>query len=168
MSETYPRRQSRLRGRDYSKPGGYFVTLCTFNQADIFGEVAGGLVRLNEIGQIVADTWRWLPSRYPYVTLDEWCVMPNHLHGIVRLTTTDAMRGTAGSPEIRVKPVGRLVGAFKTSSTNRVNRMRGTPGAVIWQRNFWDRVIRDEDELSRIRDYIRRNPTACGARTFTV
>jgi REP-associated tyrosine transposase len=77
--------------------------------------------------------------------LDEWCVMPNHLHGILVLT------GRGGS---RTAPTGD----FKTVSTKHINRLRNTPGAVVWQRNFWERVIRDDAEMDRIRVYIRDNP----------
>ena len=171
MSRSYSRRHLRLRGRDYSKAGAYFVTICTINQADLFGTVVGAQVRLTDIGRVVADTWDWLPSRYAHVRLDEWCVMPNHLHGILVLTTRVARAETDGCPERAsgpVKSLGRLVGAFKTKSTNHANRLRGTPGAVLWQRDFWDRVIRNDDELSRVREYIRRNPAQYAPRTFTM
>ena len=128
-------------------------------------------MRLSAFGEIVEESWRWLASQNVHVTLDEWRVMPNHVHGILVLTTAVApgeTRGAAGTDDSFRKPLGRLVGAFKTRSTNRVNRMRGTPGAVIWQRNFWDRVIRDDDELRRIREYIRGNVAAYRPRTFTL
>jgi REP element-mobilizing transposase RayT len=82
------RRSVRLKGYDYAQAGAYFVTICTQNRECLFGDVTDGQVRLNEWGQVVADSWLWLSDRYPYV-LDEWVVMPNHLHGIMILTGPD-------------------------------------------------------------------------------
>ena len=174
VSEMDPRsgrRNLRLPTRDYAASGAYFVTLTSSNNADLFGAVVAGQVCLNQVGEIVAANWRWLASRYPHVTLDEWCLMPNHLHGIVVLTTAVAVAETSGAddaPGSPLKPLGRLIGAFKTRSTNQVNRARGTPGAILWHRNFWDRIIRDEFELARTREYIRRNPGAYRPRTFNL
>ena len=105
---------------------------------------------VNDAGRVAAESWRWLASQYPYVTLDEWTVMPNHLHGILILT---GRGGSRTAPT--VKPLGRLIGAFKTVSTRRINQLRRTPGALVWQRNFWEHIVRDEPELQRIRTYIR-------------
>jgi REP element-mobilizing transposase RayT len=154
------RRNRRLPGRDYAA-GAYFVTVCAQQRGGVFGENVAGEVRLNDIGNIVAEAWRWLPCRYPNVTLGEWCVMPDHLHGIVILTapTTVDPQGTTADHQ-RCRPLGRLIGAFKTVSTKNVNLLRGTPGAILWQRDFWDRVVRDDVEMIRIRRYIRENPMA--------
>lgn len=171
MANHARRRNLRLPGRGYAAPGSYFVTITTVNHADLFGTVVSGQVRLNVVGELVAENWRWLPTRYPHLALDEWCLMPNHLHGIVVLTTAVAVVETSGvrdDPGASPKPLGRLIGAFKTRSTNQVNCMRQTPGAVIWHRNYWDRVIRDGGELARIRDYIRGNPGAYRPRSLTV
>ncbi|MGA2629381.1 MAG: transposase, partial [Terriglobia bacterium] len=107
------------------------------------------------LGEIVAACWQWLEKRYEHVKLDEWVVMPNHLHGIIVITE-------GGSRTAPTKPLGRLVGAFKTASTSRVNAERRTPGAQLWQRDFYERVIRNERELELIRDYIRTNPIRWG------
>ena len=110
-----------------------------------------------------------LESQYRHVTLDEWCLMPDHLHGILVLTdgaggshaTTALARASTGVDDTAAgmerKPVGRLGGAFKTVSTKRKNFLRNTRGAVLWQRNFWDHVVRDDADLDRIRRYIRQN-----------
>jgi REP element-mobilizing transposase RayT len=170
MASTHGRRQLRWGRWDYWKPGSYFITISTINSADLLGQVVGARMRLNAVGQIVADTWQWLGSHYPGVTLDEWMVMPTHLHEILVLTTAAARPKTVGDTNsaTRRKPVGELIGAFETRSTKPVNRLRETPGAALWQRNFWERVIRDEYELSKIREYIRRNPETYGPRTYPV
>jgi putative transposase len=178
------RRTIRLPGRDYSADGAYFVTVCTVERGPVLGAIVDGQIRLNALGDVVADTWRWLTLRYPDVTLDEWCVMPDHLHGILvlgeLLTDTSRSRpymggsradmgGTRAAPTgdtvatdvdaqlPRRKPIGGLIGAFKTVSTKRINGLRNTPGALVWQRDFWDHIVRDDPDLHRIRAYIRDN-----------
>lgn len=126
-------------------------------------------MQVNEFGMAVAETWQWLASQYAYVALDEWCVMPNHLHGILILSGRGGSRATptANTPAApaakasnvaRIKPIGQLIGAFKTVSTKRVNGLRGTPGETLWQRNYWEHIVRDEEEMHHLRTYIRNNP----------
>ncbi len=144
-----PHRNSlRLKGYDYTQPGAYFVTLCTKNRECLFGEVVGDRVQLNEYGCIVAETWQWLDRHYAYVELDAWVVMPNHLHGILVMTDRAVDR----------KPLGRLVGAFKTVSAREINQLRDTPSCPVWQRDFYDRINRNDRSLQRIRQYIVNNP----------
>ena len=153
-----PRRRSiRLQGYDYSRPGVYFVTIVTQGRLCLFGEVVDGQMVLNDAGRIVVDAWEWLGVRHGYVDLDAYVVMPNHLHGIIVITD----RGWGCSemaPSARRKSLGRLVGAFKTVSTNRVNAARGRPGDRLWQRNYYEHVVRNDAALERIRDYITGNP----------
>ena len=165
------RRSMRLAGWDYSAAGAYFVTVCSEDRAHLFGEIVDGKMRVNAVGAVVAETWLWLPSQYPYVTLDEWCLMPNHLHGVLilagkggsRTVTGDAAGdGTALAVHARRKPLGRLIGAFKTVSTKHINQLRDTPARMVWQRNFWERVVRDDAEMDRIREYIGDNPARWG------
>lgn len=186
------RRSIRLKGYDYTQAGAYFVTLCAQDRARVFGAVVGREMWPNEYGREVANCWLWLAERYPYVTLDGWVVMPNHVHGIIMITDhTDSDGGRGGSdggrggsrtaptglhdtstgrpddPDTRGsgiaapqrKPLGRLIGAFKTVSTRRVNEIRSTPGAKLWQRNYYEHVIRDDPSLRRIRQYIANNPS---------
>jgi putative transposase len=154
------RRTIRLPTWDYSGDGVYFVTICTTQQLPLFGDIVNSVMRLNGFGTIVTDSWRWLASQYPYVTLDEWCLMPSHLHGILILTGRGGSRTAPTVTETPPrKPLGRLIGAFKTVSTKHINQLRRTPGAVVWQRNFWERVIRDCTEMDEIRSYIRNNVT---------
>ena len=157
--EIHHRRSIRLRGYDYSQPGKYFVTVCTQDKAAVFGEIVEGKMRRNEYGEIVAVCWGWLAKRYGSVELEEWVVMPNHLHGII-VIPGDGMESKlrGGSRTTPTKPLGRLIGAFKTVSAQRVNEMRNTPGAPLWQRNYYEHIIRNDDELSKIREYIATNP----------
>ena len=96
--------------------------------------------------------WQWLATHFEGIALDEWIVMPNHLHGIV--VRQDA---SMGGRTIRPKPLGGLVGAFKTVTTKRINQLRQTPGVKVWQRNYWEHIIRDSVEMDSIRFYIAKN-----------
>jgi putative transposase len=148
------RRSIRLRGYDYRQAGGYFVTLVTQGREMLFGEVVNGEMNLNDFGKIVAETWQWLAMQYPYVALGEWVVMPNHFHGIIVIVDNaddsqmdrDDLRGGRGGSRgetaptdapgaVKRKPLGRLIGAFKTVSTKNINLARKTEGCVVWQRN---------------------------------
>ncbi|WP_052606071.1 transposase [Calidithermus timidus] len=160
------RRSIRLKGYDYAQQGAYFITICTQNRARLFGEIVDGQMRLNEWNRIVAESWQWLAEQYEHVELDEWVIMPNHLHGIIVIVDDGRRRGGSQTaptghgrpmPTTR-KPIGRLVGAFKMVSTKRMNEMRGTPGAAVWQRNYYEHIIRNEESLNRIRQYIAKNP----------
>ena len=132
-------------------------------------------MRLNELGQVVANAWQWLAVQHPYIELDKWIVMPNHFHGILVITDTPRRGGSRTAPTLdtaphpsntlqppddrtKIKPLGRLIGAFKTVSTKQINQIRQTPGTPIWQRNYYEHIIRDENRLQQIRQYIATNP----------
>lgn len=115
--------------------------------------IVRGAIRLTDVGRIVARSWAWLGRHHPYVELDAWVIMPDHLHGILVLLDDDEVP----VPVVKRKPLGRLIGAFKTVSTKEINLLHGTPGARFWQRNYYEHVVRDEDALNRIRKYIITN-----------
>ena len=145
----FPYRKSlRLKAYDYSQPGAYFVTLVTHNRNPLFGEITDEML-LNAQGRSISESWIWLETRHPFVELDEYVVMPNHLHGIISITDHDKQR----------KSLGQLIGAFKTKTTKQANLLLSTPGQMLWQRNFFERVIRNSQELERAREYIVNNPT---------
>lgn len=161
------RRSIRLRGRDYSRPGTYFVTLCTYYRECLFGTVEAGSVRLSEWGLAAREEWLRTAQVRPEIELDAFVVMPNHLHGIVIITEVVGAQGlaplrnpTESKPALYRPPrsLGSFVAGYKMAVTKRVNRLRGTPGARVWQRNYYERVIRDDDEAVSARIYIRDNP----------
>ena len=176
--QIHHRHSIRVRGYDYSQPGAYFVTLCALKKQCIFGKVQGADVELSQFGEMVRACWLWLGKHYDCVFLDEWILMPNHLHGIIVIqelnengagrqvprypgdsVRSDAFRGgSRTAPTTRGKPLGSLIGAFKTVSTRRVNELRGTPSAVLWPRNYYDHIVRNDVELGQIRQYVRTNP----------
>ena len=132
--------------------------MVVWHRVKLFGEIIDGEMKLNDLGNIVADTWQWLENQYPYVELGAWVVMPNHSHGIL-IIHDDGRGGSRTTPTMRRKPLGRLIGAFKTVSTKHINLLRDTEGQVVWQRNYYERIIRDEREMDRIWRYIESNPS---------
>jgi REP element-mobilizing transposase RayT len=161
------RRSIRLKGYDYAQPGAYYVTICTAGRLCIFGEVAADAVQLSPIGSIVEATWKELPQHYPFVELDSFVVMPNHVHGVLFLLDEPSFEGYVVGAGLRParKVAGQVrhslsevVRAFKTFSARRINAARGARGASVWQRNYYERIVRDEKELERIREYIDNNP----------
>jgi REP element-mobilizing transposase RayT len=187
-SETVYRRSLRLQGYDYAQAGAYFVTICTQNRACLFGEVADGTTRLNPAGQLAATFWNDMPLRFPEIDMDAFVVMPNHVHGIIVLPDRAAIVGAplvgardnnraaiVGAPLVgardrnraatRAAPtVGDVVGAFKSLFT--VEYIQGVKenrwpafDRRVWQRNYYEHIIRDEAELVRVRLYIDENPS---------
>ena len=148
---------------DYGRHGGYFVTLCTRNQECLFGQVVDNEVVLNQFGRIVRDELEIKPIMRHDVLVDESVVMPNHVHAIIAVT--DLAEGT--SPE-RIDPygfmrkapqsIGSLVAGLKSVITRYINEMRESPGAPVWQPKYREHLIRNEEDLNRIREYIRDNP----------
>jgi REP element-mobilizing transposase RayT len=153
----------RLREYDYSSIGAYFVTICAYERECLFGDIVDGEMRLNGAGRVVGNVWEALPERFPQVALDEYVIMPNHFHGIIcivgaplaaPLPFVSEKRGAASS----APTLGSIVRAFKSISAIGVNRLLNRQGCPLWQRNYYERVIRDDFELSATREYIHFNP----------
>ncbi len=156
------RRSIRLQGYDYSQVGAYFITVCTRNRECLFGEILDGNMRLNDAGRIVADEWLKTAEIRDKIELDEWVVMPDHFHGIVVITDGRGTARRAPTNERFGKPVEdsipTIVRSYKSAVTKRTNELHQTPAAKLWQRNYWEHIIRNEQELHRIREYIHNNP----------
>jgi putative transposase len=146
------RRSIRLPGYDYASPGAYFVTVCAHGNGSVFDVL--------ELRDAVEEAWRQIPLHFLNARLDEFVVMPNHVHGIVWIVGAQHAAPLPGTRTLAVKAgsLGAIVRSFKAAAARRVNEIRGTPGAAVWQRNYYERVIRNEDELSSIREYIHLNP----------
>ena len=172
---------------DYSQAGAYFVTVCAWKKENIFGEIKSCEMLLNEYGEIVMKCWDDLSNYYPNAQLDEFSVMSNHIHGIVSLSnvgaqfiapvrkTTVEKQGVMKKGLMNQVPtennrskqgainhaptVGEIVRAFKARCTHAINKIRNTPGVPVWQRDYYEHIIRDDRELHTIRQYIRYNPS---------
>lgn len=163
--EQHNRRSIRLDGYDYGQPGAYFVTICTYKRMGLFGEVMDGQMRLTPFGRIVADEWRRTERVRDNVRLDAFVMMPNHVHGIIVITRRpDRCRGESQfAPTMREfrspsHTLGAIVRGFKGAATRRINRLRGAPGEPVWQRNYYEHIVRNWRDLERIRQYIAENP----------
>lgn len=155
--ELRERKSLRLKGYDYSGAGYYFVTVCTQDRAEIFwdGERAGlEPAPTNGLGKLVAQTWLELPAHISGICVDRFVVMPNHFHGIVILKNGCV---GAGSKPART-PLAEVMRQFKTFSAKKINEMRGTSGRPVWQRGYYDHIIRNEADYLRIWQYIDTNP----------
>ncbi|WP_221251714.1 transposase [Desulfuromonas versatilis] len=206
--EIHRRRSIRLKGYDYSRTGAYFVTICAHSRECLFGEIVDGGMRLNDAGLIARQCWIEIPVHFPQVKLDEFVVMPNHIHGILVITDPGEANATVGAknfsplrqPPQRVSPlrqppqrvlplrqppqrvlplrqpprmastpqhpsgtsrtVGSIVRGFKIGVTKWMRN--NTPICNVWQRNYYERIIRDDRELAAIREYIANNPAQWG------
>ena len=162
--EVHRRRSIRLDGFDYSSAGAYFISVVAQGRLCLFGSVDGGKMRLNGAGEMVRRVWEAMPDRFPHVVMDAFVVMPNHVHGVIFIGRAEAMIG-AGLGEIGggVPALGDAVRAFKSLTT--VEYGRGVRGMGwerfekrLWQRNYYERVIRNESELRAVRAYVVNNP----------
>ena len=186
--DIHQRRSIRLTGYDYSLSGYYFVTICVQGRESLLGEVVDDRMVLNHAGRMVENVWKELPERYPGVAVDESVIMPNHFHGIIVLkshpvgagpracpdvTGPRACPGSTGSqreghpqggaPTTEVLSLPDVVHRFKSLTThtyiNGVNHNNWPPfPGKLWQRNYYERIIRNDNELHNIRQYIRDNP----------
>ena len=164
------RRSIRLRGYDYTLPGAYFVTICTYHAEPLLGTLTDGRVVLSDIGRAVERCWLALPQHFAGVALDVFALMPDHLHGIVVIEGGGRSLAAAAAPQQKTgSPAGSLpaiVQNFKSVSVRRVHALGYCQDAPLWQRNYYERVIRDEPELEHIREYIQTNPLRRGAMQY--
>jgi putative transposase len=172
MPGKHRRRSIRLPRHDYTRPGAYFVTICTQDLACIFGRVVDAKMRLSTLGRFAETYWNQIPDHFPRVKLDEYVVMPNHMHGILWIIdTVDFGVGHVGAQHaapLRENPVtrphvipgslGAIVRSFKSVVTRSIRSLDTISGIRVWQRNYHDNIIRTQQSLERIRRYIRNNP----------
>ncbi|MAB67186.1 MAG: hypothetical protein CL662_10115 [Bacteroidetes bacterium] len=173
---TLPNRQSmRLQGYDYSTPGFYFITICTNQKECLFGNVVDGKMHLNEYGLFAHGDWFKTETIRNNVNLDAFVVMPNHVHGIIEIIDKNPIVGANRDSPLRFRilnndtiyrakfespsnNLGAIIRGYKSSVTKQINQIRKTPGAKIWQRGYYDHIIRNEESLFYIREYIKNNP----------
>lgn len=171
--EKHHRRSIRLKGYDYSLPGAYFITICTHQRDLLFGEIMDGVMHLNPFGQIVVTGWLRSAEIRQEIDFDAWVIMPNHLHGIVLINSLDQPEnpvGADGRPPLPSAPqttetlhrqprsLSSFIAGFKSATTKQINLLRCTPRAPVWQRNYYEHIIRDTLSFERIQHYIQTNP----------
>lgn len=156
------RKRNRLKEYDYSNAGFYFVTICVNDRNDYFGKIYGTKCVLNEFGKTIKQILENIPVLYPYVTIDYYVIMPNHIHIIIIIDPSNVNVVTGRDlsltekPKLKIKSLSEIIGAFKTMSSKELHK-NGLKD-FKWQRSFYDRVIRNEKELYFIRQYIEQNP----------
>jgi REP element-mobilizing transposase RayT len=160
------RRSIRLQGSDYSEPGGYFVTICAAGRNNLFGRIENGRVCLNALGEVVLECWLAIPEHFSNADLKEFIVMPNHMHGIVVLgvgaryivPSDGAARKTESFQKPTKATIPTIVRTFEAAVTRMAVGRLGKRGGQIWQRNYFERVLRDGQEYADASRYILENP----------
>jgi REP element-mobilizing transposase RayT len=171
----------RLKGYDYSQEGAYFVTVVAWHRECLFGEITCEEARLNRIGKIIEHEWLALPKRLHYVELGAYAVMPNHFHGILflhehvgatRHDPTGSRSGAIPSSIVKRESVegsplprgpkssslGAILAQFKSRATKRIWKIPEFKETPVWQRNYYEHIIRDQTDLQNKTDYIEANP----------
>ena len=166
---SFGRKTIRLPDWDYASSAWYFLTICTHHRISIFGRIVDDLMVLNALGRIADEEWKRSPEIRKQLGLDAYVIMPNHMHGIVILRREDdhirrdspqpSVGAHGGAPLQRPpRSLGSFVAGFKARVTKRINQHRRTPGTPVWQRGYFDHIVRDQRDLDRIRSYILHNP----------
>ena len=165
---------TRLKDYDYSRNGAYFVTICTKNSRHLFGSIVDQKLIPNRQAEVVTECWLDLPAHYTNCVLDKFIIMPNHVHGIIIIDNEIAETGLKPDKVVVVEtglkpvstagrvakpyPLSEIIRGFKTFSARRINEYQNTRGKAFWQSRFFDHIIRNREELKRIRQYIIENP----------
>ncbi|MBM4146974.1 MAG: transposase [Nitrospira sp.] len=169
--DKHHRRTIRLKDYDYSRVGAYFVTICTQVRECLFGDITSDEMQLNRAGEMIQKTWKEIPLKYSHIEIDEFLVMPNHIHGIIiikgnycrgevfspavslsgSITNLSIQKG-GDTPPLQIPTLGRIIAYFKYQSTKQINLINNSPGTPLWQRNYYEHIIRNENELNRIRE----------------
>jgi len=169
--DIHHRRSIRLTGYDYSQCGYYFITVCTQRRQCLFGEIEKGRMILNDAGKMIGRWWNELKNKYANIEIDEYVIMPNHCHGIINIVgmvgadpcvCPEGKGEHTGSP-LRGRPIYKMVQWFKTMTTNEYIRNVkqnhwGPFEGKLWQRNYYEQIVRDEISLQRMREYVVNNP----------
>jgi len=168
----YNPNSNRLQNYDYGSNWWYFITICTKNRENYFGEIIDGKIILNDFWKIAERFWLEIPKHFSFVVLDEFVIMPNHIHGIIIIDkqiiveTRQCLVSTETETEIKTNnrfqnqwkwTISSIIGSFKSICTKTINKSQNKI-FFAWQPNYYDRIIRNEDELQRIRKYIIENP----------
>lgn len=163
MSKQFTDRKTiRLKDYDYTKPGYYFVTINTDKNIQNVSKIINGKIELNESGKIIDMVWNDLPKHYPNCKLDEYIIMPNHVHGIIKLINCREELIIIPDKNVKTKKINHglpeIIRGFKTFSSKTINEKIEPEQKFRWQKSYYDRIIRNEHELDNVRRYISNNP----------
>jgi REP element-mobilizing transposase RayT len=175
----------RLQGYNYAQHGAYFITICTHNKEPVFGEIKSGIMIPSHLGEIAYNQWLQLPQRFTNINLGAFVIMPNHIHGIIIIEEMDpSRRGEAGDNKHSIKPkitlspasptlpnedslphgtipgsISAIIQNYKSSTSRKINMLLRTKNKTTWQRNYYEHIIRDDNDYDRIVEYIENNPS---------
>ncbi|WP_354636227.1 transposase [Planktothricoides raciborskii] len=175
--DIHKRQSIRLKGYDYSQSGFYFITICCYQRECLFGDIIHSQIILNNFGELVKKEWLKSAEIRQEIKLGEFVIMPNHFHGIVIINQTNnnynhvhtndvGANGRSPLQEIQSSPqqismtpksLSSLIAGFKSATTKKINIIRNTPKTPVWQRNYYDHIIRNDESLERIREYVQNN-----------
>ena len=172
MKSTKRNRKSiRLQSYDYSRPGYYFITICANKREPIFGRIEEGVMVLNELGRIANKYWLRMPIKYDGIRIPAYVVMPNHVHGIVQIISrygqpVEAIHELPLLPtnsenyrkRRRQMYLSKIIGWYKMNVSRKINQMNNLKGSNCWQRNYYEHIIRNQESLNKITEYINLNP----------
>jgi REP element-mobilizing transposase RayT len=168
MPANHPiRKQIRLAEFDYSQPADYFITIVAHQRENLFGQIHSVEVILSEQGKIILDVWNSLPLRFPGIALGPMVIMPNHFHAIITITDASKKDHTRAVPaeqtpssltDRRKLTLPIILGYFKMNTAKQINLLHQTPGLPVWQRNYYEHIIRSDREYQNIESYIANNP----------
>ncbi len=158
-----------MKGYDYSLAGGYFITITTYRRICLFGDIVDGRILLNPCGVIAREQWVRLQKRFPPCDFSTFIIMPNHIHGIILIVrgageeslTTHVQippQRPYSDPNLPITILGNIIRSYKSSVAYRINAMRGFLSPPVWQRNYYDHIIRHERDYEAILKYIEANP----------
>lgn len=154
------RKRNRFKEFDYSQAGYYVITICVNDRRDYFGSLTNNEYMLSEFGKVAKQILESIPVLYPYVELDYYVIMPDHIHLIIIIDSSNVVTGRDLSQKDekkqKIKSLSEIIGAFKTMTSKELHKKGLTE--FKWQRSFYDRIIRNERELYQIRKYIEQNP----------
>ncbi len=160
MKKKYNRRSIRLLGYDYTQEGFYFITICTYKHKCLFGKIKDGKMHLSKYGKIVKDEWIKTETIRQNIKIDKFVIMPNHIHGIIVIE--ESVGAYCDTPLQKFKSpsntIGAIIRGFKSAVTKQINKIHNTSGIPVWQRNYYEHIIRDEQDYWRIAEYIQNNP----------
>lgn len=168
MNRLPVRKNIRFKGYDYSSSGWYFITICSFERQCIFGNIVGAhhdapakmttTIKLSKAGIIIKDIWESLAHRF-LIDFDVWQIMPNHLHGIIIIKSFRAIhKSPLQNKRSKRSLLSKIIGYFKMNSTKQIRNLNNDPNYPVWQRGYYDHIIRNEKSLNEIRKYIQLNP----------
>jgi REP element-mobilizing transposase RayT len=168
----HQRKPIRLKEFDYTQPGAYFVTVVSHRRKNIFGEIIDGEMNLDQAGKIVEKTWQNIPMHFPNTSCEIFVVMPNHIHGIIDINNDQIVEARHASPlrsknlksqsvksdGVKPQSLGAIIGSFKSAVTKQLHQTKIINQEKIWQRNYYEHIIRDEQDYQQIVEYILSNP----------